>query len=191
MKQKGFTLVELMVVISIIGLMSSIVLVSFNRSRMKARDARRLEDMHTIQTALEMYYDKYGYYPDNTDLLEAGCESWDVGATALTGDTFIEPLKTGSIMTNVPIDPTGVAPCGGYAYFRYYLGSGAWTYPERFGCNANSDFYVLGVKDMEMSNGPHPSSPGFKCPGNSMYPPGRDWQNELEWVTGGIGKGGL
>jgi len=58
----GFTLIELLVVISIIGLLSSIVLTSVNSARAKARDARRKSDLHTIQTALELYYDKYGTY---------------------------------------------------------------------------------------------------------------------------------
>lgn len=61
--QKGFTLIELLVVIAIIGLLASIVLVSLNSARMKARDARRISDMKQIQLALEMYYDTNGTYP--------------------------------------------------------------------------------------------------------------------------------
>ena len=62
-KQKGFTLIELLVVIAIIGLLASIVLVSVNSAREKARDARRKADLHQIQLALEMYYDNNGHYP--------------------------------------------------------------------------------------------------------------------------------
>ena len=61
-KNDGFTLIELLVVIAIIGLLASIVLVSLNPARAKARDARRMSDLHNIQLALEMYYDKYGTY---------------------------------------------------------------------------------------------------------------------------------
>lgn len=59
----GFTLVELLVVISIIGLLSSIVLTSVNSARAKARDARRAADIRQVRTALEFYYDDHGSYP--------------------------------------------------------------------------------------------------------------------------------
>lgn len=62
---KGFTLIELLVVISIISLLSSIVMVGLNSARAKARDARRISDLHNIQLALEMYYQTYGGYPSS------------------------------------------------------------------------------------------------------------------------------
>lgn len=55
--KKGFTLIELLVVIAIIAMLASIVLVSLNTARMKARDARRESDLRSIQTANELYYD--------------------------------------------------------------------------------------------------------------------------------------
>jgi prepilin-type N-terminal cleavage/methylation domain-containing protein len=61
---RGFTLIELLVVIAIIGVLSSVVLASLNSARIKARDARRISDMHQVQTALELYYnDNKGYPP--------------------------------------------------------------------------------------------------------------------------------
>lgn len=65
MSKKGFTLIELLVVISIIGLLSSIVLTSVNSARAKARDARRIADFKQIQTALELFYDSQGRYPQS------------------------------------------------------------------------------------------------------------------------------
>ena len=53
---------ELLVVISIISLLSSVVFASVNSARAKARDAKRRSDLRQIQTALEFYYDKYGTY---------------------------------------------------------------------------------------------------------------------------------
>jgi len=59
----GFTLIELLVVIAIIGLLATIVMVSLNTARSKARDARRVSDVRQLQLALQMYYDSVGSYP--------------------------------------------------------------------------------------------------------------------------------
>ena len=62
MKRKGFTLIELLIVIAIIGLLATIVMVSLNSARAKARDAKRLGDLKSVMLALNMYYDKYGTF---------------------------------------------------------------------------------------------------------------------------------
>jgi prepilin-type N-terminal cleavage/methylation domain-containing protein len=61
--ENGFTLLELLVVISIIGLLASVVLASMGDVRGKARDARRKEELRQISLAIEMYYAKYENYP--------------------------------------------------------------------------------------------------------------------------------
>jgi len=161
-KTKGFTLIELLVVIAIIGLLSSVVVASLNTARAKARDAKRLSDMHQMQIALEFYYDSFGRYPDSDN---AGCGGWDSSGNG----TFITPLVSNNFLPTHLLDPTINNSCGNYAYYRYSAGSS--------GCvNA---FYVLGVRDMETSGNPYPSSPGWSCPS-------RNWQTEFDWVTGGF-----
>jgi prepilin-type N-terminal cleavage/methylation domain-containing protein len=64
--KKGFTLIELLVVIAIIGILASIVSVSLTSARAKARDAKRISDIRTIQLALETYYSDNGQYPNTT-----------------------------------------------------------------------------------------------------------------------------
>lgn len=73
--KKGFTLIELLVVVAIIGVLASVVLASLNTARVKGRDARRLADLKQIQTALEMYFNDFGYYParDQAYTTSASC----------------------------------------------------------------------------------------------------------------------
>jgi len=100
-KSKGFTLIELLVVIAIIGILATIVLVSLNSARQKARDVRRIGDIRQVALALEMYYDDNAAYPVVTGCTAA---NWDTMATAIEG---------GSYMTSVPNDPTN---SGSYVY---------------------------------------------------------------------------
>lgn len=60
---RGFTLVELLIVLAIIGLLSSVVIASTTASRSKARDVRRIGDLKEIQLALAIYYDVNKVYP--------------------------------------------------------------------------------------------------------------------------------
>ena len=72
-KQKGFTLIELLVVIAIIGLLASIVMVSLNSARVKARDAKRAAEIKQLALAIEMYYDTNGGFPATTGCLNGWC----------------------------------------------------------------------------------------------------------------------
>ncbi len=166
-KKSAFTLIELLVVIAIIGILAAVISVSVNNARKKGRDAKRLADMKQIMTALAMYYDKNGRYP--TISSDSCCDGWDQGPCG--SDPFIGALETAGLMAKVPTDPQGGSGTGCYGY-RYYRYSGGYS------CDAaRGAFYVLGVSDMETSGRPHPQSPGWSCPG-------RNWQNEFDWVTG-------
>ena len=170
--KSGFTLIELLVVMAIIGFLASVVLVNLNGARMKARDARRLSDMKQIRLALELYYAKIGAYPNYTS--NDDCAGWDIGYYD-SNDTFINALVEKSFFSKTPGDPTAT-DCNGYKYYRYTA-----TDATDYVCSVIAPFYVLGVANMETSDGTHPSSPGWSC-GN------RNWgnPNELEWVTGGF-----
>ena len=62
-KIKAFTLIELMVVISIIGILVAIGVVSYRKTYQLSRDSRRKADLAQIQQALETYRSENGSYP--------------------------------------------------------------------------------------------------------------------------------
>lgn len=62
MKNKGFTLVELLVVISIISLLSSVVLGSLRTARDRAKDAAIKQDVQQMVRLMALNYDDYGSY---------------------------------------------------------------------------------------------------------------------------------
>lgn len=90
---RGFTLIELMVVITIIGLLASSVLVMFGNVRAKARDARRTADISALMKALELYNNDNIGYP-------TAASAVDVATLSLT-PAYLDKL---------PVDPrnTGI-----------------------------------------------------------------------------------
>ncbi len=60
---QGFTLIELMVTITIIGILSAMVFASFDQAREQARDKVRKSDLKTLQLAIELYKSQNGTYP--------------------------------------------------------------------------------------------------------------------------------
>lgn len=87
MRGKGFTLVELLVTISILAILMTISLISYGNVQRGARDARRKSDISNIQSTLEQYHADQGYYPlpgvacSDYGKLVGGCRLTNPGAT--------------------------------------------------------------------------------------------------------------
>ncbi len=63
LKKKGFTVIEMMMVIAVLSLLSSIVLISLRKAEDKAIEAVAKANVHHMKKALEMFYITNGYYP--------------------------------------------------------------------------------------------------------------------------------
>ena len=94
--KKGFTLMELLIVIAIIGILISVSVASYSSAQKKGRDARRHQDLKAVQNAWEQYYaDNNASYPGTTT--PATCTA--VSATYLPNGLPVDP-KSGT--TTIP-----------------------------------------------------------------------------------------
>lgn len=96
--RKGFTLVELLVVVSLVGILATLVLANLNSARQRGRDAQRKSDLKNIATALRLYYNDYGTYPNSSSGKIMGCGvngntecSWG-GAFTAGSNTYMSVL---------------------------------------------------------------------------------------------------
>lgn len=114
----GFTLIELIVVIAILGILSTIGLTSFRTSQIKSRDTKRKSDLEQVQRALEMYMNDYNTYPA-------------ANAGAINGFAWGEEMKVAAkdtiYMKQLPKDSKGdpeycylTADAAPYTYYKLY-----------------------------------------------------------------------
>ena len=87
--KKGFTLIEMLIVIAIISILASVFLVGLRGFRGGAYDSRRMADLQRVQSYLEIYYTKYRQYPNES--------AWSGLQTAL--------INAGTGVTAIPNDP--------------------------------------------------------------------------------------
>lgn len=108
----GFTIVELIVVIAVIGILYTIVIGSVSSSKAKSRDIKRIADISVIQLALERYYDEKKMYPASLSAL------YDY-------DKFLpatDPLGNGYLYA-AAADSSFNTACNGGSCQYYHLGS--------------------------------------------------------------------
>nr|MDD3720382.1 FISUMP domain-containing protein [Candidatus Gracilibacteria bacterium] len=101
-KKKGFTLVELIVVITIIAILGTIAFISINTYTIHARNGVRIADLNNIKKSLELFIVEKGFYPTPDGLVSitySGATAWTQGTI---GDTVIRNLQK---LNKKPTDP--------------------------------------------------------------------------------------
>lgn len=99
--KSGFTLIEILVTISIIALLTMVGLTNFKVANQKARDGRRQGDLEQIKAALELYRTDVGLYP--TTALWPGTG----GTLSAGGTTYMETIPDDPITSrNYPYTST-------------------------------------------------------------------------------------
>lgn len=112
----GFTLVELLVVMAIMGILAVITLANFSTSQAKGRDAQRKSDLKQVSIALEAYYADHGAYPVGTAGKIMACDDSGGDCTTASYPTACNWTGTASrqfcdqsntvYMKELPNDPT-------------------------------------------------------------------------------------
>ena len=67
-RNSGFTIVELLIVIVVIGILALLVITTYSGIQAKARNAKRQTDVASVQTQLEAFFSQNGYYPSLADM---------------------------------------------------------------------------------------------------------------------------
>lgn len=124
-KRKGFTLIELMVSITIIGVITVIAVINFGGTNKKARDGRRMADLEKIRVALELNRQEKGVYPAATSTLVTNGYLQAVPTDPKAGYSYVYTIGTSYTYTlSAQMENLGStngsygAGCGGTCNYR-------------------------------------------------------------------------
>lgn len=193
-KRSGFSLVELLVVITIIGLLLGFATISYANFQQKGRDAKRKADLRATQQALEQFYADNGAYPDEgpddhiscSTIVNSGSSNWvpgDYGRNGIPsswrmyeGASFNCPNLSKTYMSFIPKDPIG----------------SCWNKPAESPptdpCNPDNvgshpDGYIYEVKQTS-SNGWCKTTDGGMCKKYALFARLENTKDPDKYVTG-------
>lgn len=112
---KGFSLIELLIVIAIVGVVSALLMANFVGIRQKARDSDRKSNVRQIQSGLELHFADQSFYPTQGNAY--GSNAWLNNTACPTSSSLFAGGAT--YMQLIPCDPGGIGAwnSGNYYYF--------------------------------------------------------------------------
>jgi prepilin-type N-terminal cleavage/methylation domain-containing protein len=165
-KSKGFTIVELLVVIVVIAILATVTIVAFNGVQARARDSQRMSDITAIDKAIKLYIVDNGHAPDFSGACpvtggpDSGCFANDIAGLGPNGSPYSwSKLETelSPYIKKLPVDPCGLK-CykedglpwhSGDSFFSYRYNAPA-DMPEVYNGEApTSEDYFIGAENLE------------------------------------------
>lgn len=160
---RGFSLIELLVAIGIVGLISGIGLASTATIQKNARDAQRQADLRVIQSAIQQYYADNNHYPDDLN----GPLTNGTSITNCTGKVGCS-VVTKTYLTTTPRDPV-VGTTTPYCYRSQVANVTNQADPKYGNCGGGSSgqchFYQL-CANLENPPG---AAVGCSCSGSATF----------------------
>ena len=165
MKKTGYTMIELLIVIAVIGLLASFFMISYPATQKKGRDARRRSDLKQYQTALETFANKNNslYPTSGSNAIDANAQLCvDLGFAA-ADDCAVDPKDGFNVCASnicryyYRTDTCGVSvgdPCAS----QFVL----WSALEQTDSSGGSLYYIVCSNGQSGENSSAPST--ANCP---------------------------
>lgn len=122
----GFTIVELLIVIVVIGILAAITIVAYNGVQVKARDSTRISKVKSISKAIELYHADNGQYPPILD--GQGWETVCGSQTESWGHCDRNKTLADLLAKYIKIDPVSLSDTTQGNYWYHYTSQAADNY---------------------------------------------------------------
>lgn len=133
-KQQGFTIVELLIVIVVIGILAALVITTFTGIQQKARNTERETDIKALQGQIEAYYAQNGKYPTLANMNDSSFRSSNM--KGLDAEALKDPKGSAQTLVaaaaansySYAVTPSGCdngsgGDCSGYTLTATYEGT--------------------------------------------------------------------